>query len=110
MQGNRLFCQKLQNFPLIAGTDGFGGDLAALHDHQRGNAGNVELHGKIHGLIHIDFADLYICPLPGNLLKNRSDHPAGAAPLGIKVQQDRSAEIQNLGLPVFGIYMNNRHE
>ena len=68
-------------------ADGLVHDLAVFHDHQRGDAGDAEFHGKLHFLVHVDLAHGDILPLLSDLLHNGADHPARAAPWRPEIQQ-----------------------
>ena len=109
ISGRSSTIHKGQDFGLGAGTHGLRGDLAALHDHQSGNAADAKLGGKIKGLVHINLADLHIAPLPGDLLQNGSNHPAGTAPGGKEVQQNGAGGFQDLTAEIITGNMDDGH-
>ncbi len=64
--------------------------LAVAEQHQRGNAADAVLGRRILILVHIQLADLdAIRVFRGDFVQDRRDHPAGAAPFGPVIHQDR---------------------
>ena len=82
-----------ETLTLRPGTYGLINDLSVLHDHQSGNAEDLELVGKIRLLVNIYLADLHIGAVLGNVVQNRCQHPAGPAPGSPEVQKHRLAAV-----------------
>ena len=69
-------------------THRLGDDLALFQYEQRGNADDPEFLCQLRRFIHIDLADLYVGTFLCHLVENGGKHPARAAPICPKVQQD----------------------
>ena len=71
--------------------------LAAFEDHQGGDAANAVLAGDVRVLIgvqldHLDATFKFL----GDLINNRSNHPAGTTPGGPKVHQNWNVALENV--------------
>ena len=82
-------------------ADGLTNQLTVLEQQQGGDAHDAELGGQIGLLVHIDLAHLDVGALLGHLVHDGAQHPAGAAPGGPEIEQDRLSALQHLGLKVF---------
>jgi hypothetical protein len=70
--------------------------FAALENQQRGNAANLVATCRLSVRVHVDLADLHSTGILGrNLIDCRTHLPAGAAPLGPEVNQNRLRGFQN---------------
>ena len=86
---------------LGAVTHGLGNSLAVLKEYHHRNAGDLKAHGELHLLVHIDLADLEgIGIFLGDLMQHGGEHFAGAAPVGVKVQQDGFVGVQHFGFKI----------
>ena len=101
--------KQLQHTGLRACTHGLTHQLALLKHQQGGDAHHAELRGQLGLFIHIDLAHLDIGALLGHLVHDGAQHPAGAAPGGPEVQQNRLCAVQHLGFKIFFGNGNNSH-
>jgi len=86
------------------------GHLATLEDHQRGDGANPVSPCNTGVFIDIELDDLDLAfQFVGDFLQSRSNHLAGAAPLGPEVDYHRAAGPDHIG-PEGGIcYFNGGH-
>src|SRR5229473_3381322 len=74
-------------------------DVAVLEQHQRRDTADAELRRHALVLIHVDLGDLQpALVFPGDLVEDRRDGLAGAAPFGPVVHQHRGVRLQDLGV------------
>src|SRR5262249_10103820 len=70
-------------------------DPPALHavaeEHEQRNAARVVLRGEARILVDVELSEADVASLAGQLLDDRRDHPAGAAPRGPEADQPRAA-------------------
>ena len=104
-----LLAQQRQHTGLGAGTHSLIHKLAVAEHQQGGDAHHAELGGQLGLFIHIDLAHLDIGALLGHLVHDGAQHPAGAAPGGPEVQQNRLCAVQHLGFKIFFGNGNNSH-
>jgi len=83
-----------------ADTDRLIGDFSALDNDKRRDAHDVERGGKRGLFVDIDFADFDVLSLFGNLVDDRGDHPARAAPGCPEVEQNRDFALHDFGLEI----------
>jgi hypothetical protein len=70
--------------------------LPTLENQQRGDAANLVTACRLDVRVHVDLADLDSAGILGRDLIDRRTHlPAGAAPLGPEVNQNRLRGFQN---------------
>ena len=72
-----LLSQHGQNLCFGPGSHHLAGHLAVLHDHQGGNAHDVELGRKLRLFIHVDLPHLEVGPLARDLVHHGPHHPTG---------------------------------
>src|SRR5579871_2556453 len=83
---------------------GHGADLLGLHraafeDHERRDAADAVLLGDLLVLVDVDLGYLELARVvPGDLVQDRGDHLAGAAPLGPVIYQHGDIGVQHVGL------------
>jgi hypothetical protein len=71
--------------------------LATLENQQGRDAPNLVTAGRLDVRVHIDLADLHPPGIfGGDLIDRRAHLPAGAAPLGPEVNQNRLSRFQNI--------------
>ena len=104
-----LLAQQRQHTGLGAGTHSLIHKLAVAEHQQGGDAHHAELRGQLGLFIHIDLAHFDIGALLGHLVHDGAQHPAGAAPGGPEVQQNRLCAVQHLGFKIFFGNGNNSH-
>src|SRR5438309_1005954 len=74
-------------------------DVAVLEQHQRRDAADAEFSRHALVLIHVDLGDLQpALVFLGDLVEDRRDGLAGAAPLGPVIHQHRGVRLQDLGV------------
>ena len=93
--------QQFQHAALRTCADSLTNQLTVLEQQQGGDAHDAELGGQIGLLVHIDLAHLDVGALLGHLVHDGAQHPAGAAPGGLEIEQDGLSALQHLGLKVF---------
>ena len=74
-------------------------DFATLEDEQRGDRADAVLAGDARVLVRVQLYELHTAVvLAGQLLHDRSDHAAGAAPRRPEVDQDGRVVVDDVGL------------
>jgi hypothetical protein len=72
-------------------------NLPTLEDQQRGDTPNLVTPRRLDVRVHVDLADLHSAGILGRDLIDRRTHlPAGAAPFGPEVNQNRLRGFQNI--------------
>ena len=81
--------------------------LAVFQDDDAGNAGNTVLHGQVHVFIHIDAVEGSAALHGiGHVFQDGSQHFAGAAPFGGKIQHGGGL-LQGIGQVVVGNFLDH---
>src|SRR5438552_14667998 len=76
-------------------------DVAVLEEHQRRDSPDAELGRHALVLVDVDFRDLEAAfVLLGDLVQDRRDRLAGAAPLGPVIHQHRRVGLQDLWIKI----------
>src|SRR5882724_12799728 len=83
-------------------------DVAVLEEHQRRDSPDAELGRHVLVLVDVDFRDLEAAfVLLGDLVQDRRDRLAGAAPFGPVIHQHRGIGLQDLRIKtVIGHVLN----
>src|SRR5690606_18313499 len=97
VQRSEVAVQKNSELRLRQGAHLAGDHRAVLEEHQRGDAPHGVLGGGGGVLVHVQLPDLEP-PLvvAGDLVENRRDHLAGAAPFGPVVHEDRNVRLEHV--------------
>src|SRR5262249_21783138 len=98
------FCsapEELHERLFVRDADVLPGLLAAFEDDERGNAPNAVLARGLGRVVDVELRDLvFPGELFGDLVHDRRDHLAGAAPRGREVDEDGHVRLQDLLLEV----------
>ena len=90
-----------QHFLGDIGTDDLVFHFAVFEEQEEGNGFDIVLDGKIASVIDVDLGDFGLSlDFTGELLKDWTDHFAGAAPFGPEIDKDREIGIDHFGLEI----------
>src|SRR4051812_49908311 len=85
--------------PLLrVGADDLLGHLAVLEEDHRRDREDLVLRGGLLVLVDVELDDPQVLPLAGDLLEDRADDPAGAAPRRPEVDEDGRLGLEHVGL------------
>ena len=78
------------------------GYVAILEKHQRGDSSHTELRWRRRVIVDVQFGDgELVTQTVGNFFEGRADHLAGAAPLGPKIDENRTVGSQDAVFEIF---------
>jgi hypothetical protein len=87
---------------LAARANDLVGDLAFIEQQQGGNGANAVLGGERLVFVNVHFADFHLAIVfVGQLVEERRDHFARAAPLGPEIHEHGQWRLQNLLREIF---------
>ena len=94
----QLLVDESGQLRLAHGTHFGGRELAALEDHECGDAANAKLGGDVAVVIDVHLGDLQLAFVgAGHFVQDGGNHFAGAAPFGPEVHHHRLAGLEDVG-------------
>lgn len=77
-------------------TERLGCDFSVFEEDHCRDGHDAESFSDFGNVIHIDLDELDVCAFAGEFFNDRSDHLAGAAPVGIEINEYCSVVFQDL--------------
>jgi len=84
-----------------AGTDDLVLHFAVFEEQEKGNGAHVVFHCEVTCVVDVNLADFgLIAEFAGELIDDRADHFAGAAPFGPEIDENGHGGIDDFGVEI----------